>query len=104
MKPKARRTKFEIYIDILKVLEKQPMKITHITHAVNINGAVAKEFLDFMCKQTLVAVQISTEFAGQRFVLTESGKQVLKYVEMIKGTTPPEIWCEQTVFYGGKGK
>ena len=111
LKPKARRSKFEIWVDILKALENKPMKITHITHAVNINGAVAKELLDFMLSQKLVGTifpigRKGLHFAptGKHFKLTDRGKRTLKYVEYVKATTPSEIWCEQTVFYGGTRK
>jgi len=43
-----RRSKLEMYIDILKVLaHRGPLKLTHIMYKANVNCSVLKEYLDF---------------------------------------------------------
>lgn len=50
-----RRSKLEMYVDILSVLaHKGPLKLTHVMYKANVNCCVLKEYLDFLIKQGLV--------------------------------------------------
>jgi hypothetical protein len=50
-----RRSKLEMYVDILKVLaHRGPLKLTHVMYKANVNCSVLKEYLDFLMKQGLV--------------------------------------------------
>ncbi len=50
-----RRSKLEIYIDILNVLAlKGQLKLTHIMYKSNVNCKVLKEQLEFLIKNGLV--------------------------------------------------
>ncbi len=50
-----RRSKIEMYIDILKVLANSgPSKMTHIIFESNFNDTMLKEYLGFLIKQGLV--------------------------------------------------
>jgi predicted transcriptional regulator len=109
MKPNAPRSIFEIWMDILKALEKKPMKITHITHAVNINGRRAKECLDDMLHEGLIEVETTPKSSRVSFSLTERGRQVLDVVEKVRNENannaiPMEIRCAQKVLNGGTRK
>ena len=52
---KVRRSKLEMYVDILSVLaHRGPLKLTHVMYKANVNCSVLKEYLDFLIKQGLV--------------------------------------------------
>ena len=54
-----RRSKLEIYIDILNVLAlKGQLKLTHIMYKSNVNCKVLKEQLEFLIKNGLVEEKI----------------------------------------------
>jgi len=83
-----RRSKLEMYIDILKVLaHKGPLKLTHIMYKANVNCSVLKEYLEFLMKQTLVEERT----IGKRrtvFAVTQRGITVLKYFRELKQVLP----------------
>jgi len=50
-----RRSKLEMYVDILKVLARTgPLKLTHVMNKSNFNGKIIKECLDFLIKRGLI--------------------------------------------------
>jgi len=70
-----RRSKLEMYVDILKVLaQKGPLKVTHIMYKANVNCNVLKEDLGFLIKQGLIE---------ERLV----GKGRVVYANTARGTT-----------------
>ena len=83
-----RRSKLEMYVDILKVLaHRGPLKLTHIMYKANVNCSVLKEYLDFLTKQGLVEERI----VGKRrvdFAVTQRGVTVLKYFREISQVLP----------------
>lgn len=83
-----RRSKLEMYIDILKVLaQRGPLKLTHIMYKANVNCSVLKEYLDFLIKQNLVEERM----AGKRrivYAVTQRGIMVLKYFRELKQVLP----------------
>lgn len=83
-----RRSKLEMYVDILKVLaQRGPLKLTHIMYKANVNCNVLKEYLDFLLKQGL----IEERMAGKRktvFATTQRGITVLKYFRELKQALP----------------
>ncbi|MFW6111031.1 MAG: winged helix-turn-helix domain-containing protein, partial [Thermoproteota archaeon] len=51
----TRRSKLEMYVDVLKVLARNgPLKLTHIMYKANVNCSVLKDFLDFLMEHDLV--------------------------------------------------
>jgi predicted transcriptional regulator len=55
-----RRSKLEMYVDILKVLVHWgPLKLTHVMYKADVNCSVLEEYLDFLIKQGLV---VRTQF------------------------------------------
>jgi predicted transcriptional regulator len=57
-----RRSKLEMYVDILKVLaHRGPLKLTHVMYKANVNCSVLKEYLDFLIKQNLVSTPAHSE-------------------------------------------
>lgn len=83
-----RRSKLEMYIDILRVLaQKGPLKLTHIMYKANVNCSVLKEYLDFLIQQEL----IEEKTVGKKrivFAVTEKGISVLKYFRELKVMLP----------------
>jgi predicted transcriptional regulator len=78
-----RRSKMEMYIDILKVMAQNgPMKLTHIMYKANVNCSVLKENLDFLLQQNLIEEQITVKKRNKtkvRYAITEKGRTVIKY-------------------------
>ncbi len=83
-----RRSKLEMYIDILKVLaHRGPLKLTHIMYKANVNCSVLKQYLDFLIKQELVEERT----AGKRrvvYAITQRGITVLKHFRELKQILP----------------
>ena len=78
-----RRSKMEMYIDILKVMAQNgPLKLTHIMYKANLNCSVLKQNLDFLIQQNLIEEQIIPKKRNKikiRYAITERGKTVIKY-------------------------
>ena len=83
-----RRSKLEMYVDILKVLaQRGPLKLTHIMYKANVNCSLLKEYLDFLIKQGLVEERI---VGKQRVVYaaTQRCMIVLKYFRELRQALP----------------
>jgi len=78
-----RRSKLEMYVDILKVLTHHgPLKLTHIMYKANVNCSVLKQYLDFLIQQNLIEEQTLGKKRNKTrvvFAITERGRTVLKY-------------------------
>ncbi len=83
-----RRSKLEMYVDILRVLAQQgPSKRTHIMYRANVNCKVLKENLGFLIKQGLV----EEKAVGKGRVVyanTPRGMTVLKYFKELQQALP----------------
>lgn len=83
-----RRSKLEMYVDILSVLARRgPLKLTHVMYKANVNCSVLKEYLDFLMKQGLVEERT----VGKRrlvYAVTQRGITVLKYFKELKQVLP----------------
>ncbi len=85
-----RRSKLEMYVDILKVLgQKGPLKLTHIMYKANVNCKILKEYLEFLLAQGL----IEERFVGKRknqivYANTQRGITVLKYFRELNKALP----------------
>ena len=84
----VRRSKLEIYVDVLKVLSQRgPLKLTHIMNKANVNCNALKEHLDFLAKQRLVEEKI----AGKErvfYAITQHGVTVLKQLRELQQVLP----------------
>jgi len=78
-----RRSKLEMYIDILKVLAHHgPLKLTHIMYKANVNCGVLKQALDFLVRQNLIEEQSLYSRKDKTkvvYAITDRGITVLKY-------------------------
>jgi predicted transcriptional regulator len=83
-----RRSKLEMYVDILKVLSHRgPLKLTHIMYKANVNCSVLKQYLDFLIRQNLVEERTM----GKKrtvYAITERGITVLKHFRELKTVLP----------------
>ena len=83
-----RRSKLEIYIDILNVLAlKGQLKLTHIMYKSNVNCKVLKEQLEFLIKNGLVEERILRK-ERTVYAITPKGIQVLKFFREIEQVFP----------------
>ena len=83
-----RRSKLEIYVDILKALVyRSPLKITHVMCKANVNCSVLKEYLDFLTKQGLVEEKIIRK-ERKVYAITQLGMTVLKQFRELKEVLP----------------
>ena len=83
-----RRSKVEMYVDILEVLaQRGPLKLTHIMYGANVNCSVLKEYLEFLTKQGLVEEKI---VGKERIVyaISQLGMTVLKQFKALKEVLP----------------
>lgn len=83
-----RRSKLEMYLDILGVLSRSgELKLTHIMYETNVNCCILKEYLGFLMKQNLVEERA----AGKQRVIysiTQRGITVLRYYGELKQVLP----------------
>jgi predicted transcriptional regulator len=83
-----RRSKLEMYIDILKVLcQRGPLKLTHIMYKANLNCSILIQYLEFLNKQGL----IEERTVGRNSVVyacTARGTRVLKCFKEINQALP----------------
>jgi predicted transcriptional regulator len=83
-----RRSKLEMYIDILKVLSQRgPLKLTHVMYKANVNCSVLKEYLDFLLKQGLVEERIVGR-SRVVYAVTQHGINILKYFRELEQVLP----------------
>ncbi len=87
---KMRRSKLEMYIDIIKMLAHSgPSKLTHIMYKANLNCSILNEYLDFLIKQGLVEKR-TIEKDHTVFVVTQRGINVLRYFRELTQSLPLE--------------
>jgi len=73
-----RRSKLEMYVDILKVLSQRgPLKLTHIMYKANLNCSALSEYLEFLLKQGLVEER-TVKKSRTVYAVTQHGLTVLK--------------------------
>ena len=86
-----RRSKLEMYVDILKVLARHgSLKLTHIMYKANVNCSVLKEHLDFLIANNLIEEKPIGKKGGARIVyaITERGITVLRYFRELRAVLP----------------
>jgi predicted transcriptional regulator len=84
----VRRSKLEMYVDILKVLaQRGPLKLTHIMYKANVNCSVLSEYLEFLLKQGLVEER-HVKKNRIIYAVTQQGLTVLKAFRELKQALP----------------
>jgi len=79
----VRRSKMEIYIDILRVISEGNNKPTHIMYRANLSWERLKRYLRFLEGQDLLRTVQRDD--GQRFEITPKGREVLNYFKKVEG-------------------
>ena len=78
-----RRSKMEMYIDILKVLAQHgPLKLTHVMYKANVNCSVLKENLDFLIAQNLIEEKVTVKRRNKTKItygITDKERTVIRY-------------------------
>jgi predicted transcriptional regulator len=83
-----RRSKLEIYVDILKVLAYNgPLKVTHILYKANVNCSILNVFVADLIKCGLVEERIDRR-KGTVFAITQNGVTTLKYFNELNQILP----------------
>jgi predicted transcriptional regulator len=83
-----RRSKLEMYVDILKVLAlRGPLKLTHIMYKANVNCSVLSEYLEFLLKQGLVEER-ALKKNRTVYAVTQHGLTVLKSFRELSQALP----------------
>ena len=83
-----RRSKLEMYVDILKVLAlRGPLKLTHIMYKANVNCSVLSEYLEFLLKQGLVEER-HVKKNRTVYAVTQNGLTVLKSFRELSHALP----------------
>lgn len=83
-----KRSKLEIYVDILNVLSQgEPLKLTHIMYRSNVNCSVLKEYLDFLLKQGLIEERVVGK-GKMVYANTARGTAVLKSFRELQKVLP----------------
>jgi predicted transcriptional regulator len=85
---RVRRSKLEMYVDILSVLaHRGPLKLTHIMYKANVNCSVLTEYLGFLMQKELVEERIIGKNRTV-YAITQRGVTVLKYFGELKRMLP----------------
>ena len=85
-----RRSKLEMYLDILTVLaHRGPLKLTHIMYKANVNCSVLIEYLTFLMQKELVEER-TIKKKRSVYAITQRGLTVLKYFAELKRVLPIE--------------
>jgi predicted transcriptional regulator len=83
-----RRSKLEMYVDILKVLAHWgPLKITPVMYKANLNYTVLEEYFAFLIKQGLIEVK-TVRRERKIYMITQPGITVLRQFRELKGVLP----------------
>ena len=83
-----RRSKLEMYIDILHVLaHRGPLKITHIMYKANVNCSILNGYMDFLIKQGLVEEKNITK-KKIVYAITQRGVAVVNAFRELKQSLP----------------
>ena len=84
----SRRSKFEIYIDILTEIRNGTVIPTRIMYGANLSWKPLKQILKDFIKNGLIIEQVSEDGDKRKrkvYALTEKGDNVLKYFSKAKG-------------------
>lgn len=78
----ARRSRLEIYLDILQVVKKGIQKPTRIMYSTNLSWNPLQEILQSMIHQGLIEEKETKN--RKRYEITEKGNMALKYFNKTK--------------------
>jgi predicted transcriptional regulator len=83
-----RRSKLEMYVDILSVLaHRGPLKLTHVMYKANVNCSVLSEYLEFLIGHELVEEK-QLKKSRKVYAVTQRGITVLRAFRELKQALP----------------
>jgi predicted transcriptional regulator len=83
-----RRSKLEMYLDILKVLAHWgPRKMTHVMYKANVNFSLLEGYLGFLIKKELIEKRIIKR-ERKVYAIAQRGITVLKLFRELKEVLP----------------
>ncbi len=86
--PQIRRSKLEMYVDILNALAHTgPLKLKEIMYKTNLNYSILGKYLDFLIKQGMVENR-TTKKRSEVFAVTERGTAVLRFFRELAQVPP----------------
>ena len=85
----VRRSRLEMYIDILEVIAKGVSKPTHIMYKANLAWNPTMRYLDYLIGQELIHEEGYE--SGRRYKITEKGIRVVQYFRNIKEILSKEV-------------
>jgi len=90
----ARRSKLEIYLDVLAIVKEGTEKPTRIMYGSNLSWKPLQKILNSMVKQGLVVEMDSEDGDDKRttkfYKITQKGENVLRYFSRAKELLPLE--------------
>jgi len=84
----ARRSKFQLSVEVLSQIKQGERKPTRIMYSANLSWKSLKEILDSLVSQELVEEELvgrSSKRAKKRYMITEKGEHVLEYYSVVSG-------------------
>lgn len=85
---KRKRSKLEVYLEVLQVVSKGESKPTRIMYKTNLSWVPLQEILEFLVSQDLLE-EVELERRKEYFI-TEKGRQVLAYFKSMMELLPYE--------------
>ena len=82
----VRRSRLEIYFDLLKVVERGVDKPTRIMYRSNLSWPRLQKYLDSLVRHDLLVENEINE--KRRYRITEKGFKVLKYFDTVEKALP----------------
>ncbi|MEM2341300.1 MAG: winged helix-turn-helix domain-containing protein [Candidatus Bathyarchaeia archaeon] len=86
---RKKRSKLEVYLEVLRVVNKGESKPTRIMYKTNLSWVPLQEILEFLISQDLLRENSSSK--RKEYFITEKGKRVLAYFEGLTELLPYEI-------------
>ena len=89
----SRRSRFEIYVDILTEIESGTVLPTQIMYGANMSWNTLKRTLDKLTAQGFITEQpiYGNKISKRSYTLTEKGGNVLKYLKNVNKILDPDI-------------
>jgi len=78
----SKRSKLEIYLNILQILNKNVRKPTRIMYEANLSWTPLQQIIKSMVTQGLIEEVVASK--RKEYVITAKGKEVLRYFTGIK--------------------
>ena len=84
----ARRSKFQLSVEVLNQIKQGERKPTRIMYSANLSWKSLKEILDSLVSQGLIEEELvgrSSKRAKKRYRITAKGENVLEYYSVVSG-------------------